>query len=177
MIKRFIIFVLIQILKTLESIYYYLKREQQYRNLKTCGQNVFISRGCYLAGNLFLGEDIYIGQNCRFQSTKGKIFIGDHVMFGPDVSIHSGNHRIDILGKWMKEITFDEKRPEDDKDVIIEDDVWVGASAIILQGVTIGEGSVIGAGAVITKSVPLSWSSLTVQFFDKFKFIVLSTPG
>lgn len=40
------------------------------------------------------------------------------------------------------------------KDVIIEDDVWVGAGAIILKGVTIGKGSIIGAGSVVTRSIP-----------------------
>ena len=49
---------------------------------------------------------------------------------------------------------MEEKRPEDDADVVIKDDVWVGMRAIILKGVTIGEGSIIAAGAVVTKDVP-----------------------
>ncbi len=47
-----------------------------------------------------------------------------------------------------------EKLPENDQDVIIEDDVWIGQNAIILKGVRIGEGSVIGAGSIVTKNVP-----------------------
>jgi acetyltransferase-like isoleucine patch superfamily enzyme len=47
-----------------------------------------------------------------------------------------------------------EKRPEDDRDVVIEDDVWIGSRAIVLKGVTIGRGAVVAAGAVVTKSVP-----------------------
>ena len=54
----------------------------------------------------------------------------------------------------MIDITDKEKRPEDDRDIVIESDVWVGANSTILRGVTVGEGSVIAAGAVVTKDVP-----------------------
>jgi len=137
-----------------ETLYWFLKRQNQMMSFCSHGKDVFVSRGCYFSGKIFIGNDVYIGQNCRFQSTKGNIIIGNHVMFGPDVSLHSGNHRIDLKGKYMKNISFKDKRPEDDKDIIIEDDVWIGAAAIILQGVTIGQGSVIGAGSIITKTIP-----------------------
>jgi acetyltransferase-like isoleucine patch superfamily enzyme len=138
-----------------EKGYWFIQRNVQKQAFKKCGKDVFISRYCFISGKIYIGNDIYIGQNCRFQSTVSKIIIGDHVMFGPGVTMHGGNHRIDLLGTYMKEITFDQKRPEDDKDIIIENDVWIGGNAIILQGVTIGEGSVVGAGSVITKNVPL----------------------
>lgn len=51
-------------------------------------------------------------------------------------------------------MTDDEKLPENDMPVVIEDDVWCGANVIILKGVTIGHGSVVAAGAVVTKSFP-----------------------
>lgn len=137
----------------LEKIYWYVKRNIQRQSFKKCGKNVFISRDCYLNGQLYFGDDIYIGQGCRFQSTLKRIVIGNQVMFGPNVSVHSGNHRIDMIGRYMKDIKLEEKKPADDKDIYIEDDVWVGAGAIILQGVNIGKGSVIGAGAVINKDV------------------------
>lgn len=84
-------------------------------------------------------------------STGAHIYIGNNVMFGPNVSIVTGNHRTDVIGKYM--IDVKEKREVDDQDVIIEDDVWVGMGAVILKGVTIGKGSVIGAGAIIAKNV------------------------
>ena len=137
-----------------EKIYWFVKRNIQTQDFKNCGKDVFISRHCYFSGNIYFGNDIYVGQGCRFQSTLSKIVIGDHVMFGPDVSIHGGNHRIDVVGKFMKEITLNEKRPEDDLDIFIENDVWIGSGAVILQGITIGEGSIVGANSVITKSIP-----------------------
>ena len=86
-------------------------------------------------------------------TTRANVFIGNDVMFGPNVLIVSGNHRTDIAGRPMKSIRDDEKRPEDDEDIIIGDDVWIGGGATILKGCTIGEGSVIAAGAVVTGDV------------------------
>lgn len=61
---------------------------------------------------------------------------------------------MDIVGRTMISVTNDEKRPEDDKDIVFEGDNWVGANATILKGVTIGQGSIIAAGAVVTRDVP-----------------------
>mgnify|MGYP001020427694 FL=1 len=54
----------------------------------------------------------------------------------------------------MITVKEDEKLPENDKDVIIEDDVWVGCNVTILKGVIIGKGTVVAAGSVVTKSCP-----------------------
>lgn len=75
-------------------------------------------------------------------------------MFGPEVSILGGNHNTSVLGRFMFDVGENEKRPEDDRDVVIEEDVWVGTRAIILLGVTISRGAIVGAGAVVTKNVP-----------------------
>jgi len=75
-------------------------------------------------------------------------------MFGPEVSIHAGNHTSTLVGRFMFDIEEHEKLPEDDRDVVIEDDVWVGTRAIILNGVRIGRGAIVGAGAVVAKDVP-----------------------
>lgn len=137
-----------------EKIYWYIKRKNQIGTLSECGNSVTIGRHCTFLGNIFIGNDVYIGEYCRLQSVKSRIILGDHIMFGPNVSIHAGNHRIDLVGKFMKNVKSHEKREEDDLDVIIENDVWIGSGVIVLQGVVIGEGSVIGAGCVISNSVP-----------------------
>ena len=87
-------------------------------------------------------------------STRAKIVIHDYVLFGPNVTIYTGDHPIDIVGKHIYEIKDSEKEGKWDKDVIIESGCWIGTRAIILKGVTIGKGSIIGAGAVVTKNVP-----------------------
>lgn len=118
-----------------------------------CDDSVYIGPGCvFTTGTVSIGRDVYIGRDCVIQSTHGRIVIGDHVMFGPGVHIHGGNHVTDHVGVFMKEV--DAKRVGEDGMVVIEDDFWIGACAIILKGVTVGEGSVIGAGAVVTRDIP-----------------------
>lgn len=80
-----------------------------------------------------------------------KIIIGNKVLFGPKVSIINGIHPYYISGQFVYDIKA--KNPTDDEDVVIKDDVWVGANVTILKGVTIGRGAVIAAGSVVTKDV------------------------
>ena len=102
--------------------------------------------------NIILGNNVWIGDNCLFMNAKAKIIMGNHIMLAPNVSIVTGNHRIDKIGTYMDMVT--EKKEKNDQEVIIEDDVWIGMNVTILKGVTIGKGSVIGAGSIITHNVP-----------------------
>lgn len=110
--------------------------------------------GIYSYENISIGNRVNLGYRPIIVASKSKVIIGNNIMFGPEVTIRGGNHRIDIIGRYMIDISDDEKLPEDDPGVIIEDDVWIGTRAIILAGVTVGRGSVVAAGAVVTKSVP-----------------------
>ena len=74
-------------------------------------------------------------------------------MFGSGVHIHGGNHIYNIPGVFMDEV---KKEDGHDGKVLIQDDVWIGSNAIIVAGgknLTIGEGSIIAAGAIVTKDV------------------------
>lgn len=123
--------------------------------LKTCGKDVYIGKGSNISyGNVSVGNHVSIGRNAEFMSTKAEIKIGDYVMFGPHVFMITGDHRIDIPDKYMYEIQESEKLPENDMDIILEGDNWIGANVIILKGVTIGKGAVVAAGAVVNKDVP-----------------------
>lgn len=126
------------------------------RQLRSCGSDVIIASGSRIAGfdHIDIGNHVYIGPGAVLYSTIAYLKIGSYINFGPNVTIITGDHRIDVVGEYMKELKETDKLPENDKDVIIEDDVWIGTGAIILKGVTIGEGSVIAAGAVVTKDVP-----------------------
>lgn len=119
---------------------------------RECGRNVRFGPGCdFSFSHIEIGNDVYIGPGARFNTAITKIRIGNKVLFGPDVSIMGGDHRTDVLGQYMYDVK--EKLPANDKDVVIEDDVWVGTRAIILKGVTVGRGSIIGAGSVVAKDV------------------------
>lgn len=128
------------------------------KKLDQCGKNVLIDRTAHLIGHIEVGDNVFIGARDNFVSTGATLHIGSDVVFAPDVSIYTGDHAIDILGYHISEITDQMKRElgkcSYDKDVTIQSGCWIGTRAIILKGVTIGKGSDIGAGAVVTKDVP-----------------------
>lgn len=120
-----------------------------------CGQNVFLrpmSSDLKGLGNMIIGNNVSIPKRSTFYSTEARLTIKDNVIFGPNPTIITGDHRIDVIGVPI--INSHDKLPENDLDVTIEEDVWTGANVVILKGVTIGRGSVVAAGAVVNKSCP-----------------------
>ena len=125
------------------------------RAMKSCGRGVYLrpmSSDIKGLKNLSIGDGTSIPKGSTFYCTEAPLTIGKKVVFGPRPTIITGDHRIDIIGKHIIDVTVDEKLPENDMPVVIEDGVWVGANVTILKGVTIGRGSVVAAGAVVTKS-------------------------
>ncbi len=103
-------------------------------------------------GRIHLGDDVILGRGACLLAAESDIVVGNKVMFGPGVVIVAGNHNTSVVGRAMFDVI--EKRPIDDQDVVIEDEVWVGARAVILKGVVVGRGAIVGAGAVVTHPVP-----------------------
>ena len=131
-----------------------LKRRLQAKTLKACGEDVYLPHDVMLYGrNIYIGNHVSIGAGAVLMCTGAPIHIGDHVMFGPRVTVITGNHRIDYVGKYMYDVKGPDKLPENDQPVVFEGDNWIGANATILKGVTIGEGAVVAASAVVTKDV------------------------
>ena len=126
------------------------------RKMGACGRNVFFSpiNSIFLYENMYVGNNVHIGYHADFVASRSRIIINDHVVFGPHVSIRGGDHRVDVVGKYVDCITDSEKRPENDKDVVFEGDNWIGMNVTILKGVTIGKGCIIAAGALVNKSTP-----------------------
>lgn len=125
------------------------------RSMKHCGKGVYLrplSSDIKGLRNLSISDGTSIPKGSTFYCTDAPLTIGRKVIFGPCPTIITGDHRIDIIGKYIIDVTVDEKLPENDAPVVIEDDVWCGANVTILKGVTIGRGSVIAAGAVVTQS-------------------------
>lgn len=81
-------------------------------------------------------------------NAQGGVDIGSDVMIGPGCIIHSANHRFERVDTPIRLQGYTKAS------VKIEDDCWLGAHVIVLPGVTIGRGSVIGAGSVVTKDIP-----------------------
>lgn len=153
-----------------QKIFWFFLRKYQLSQFKECGHKVYLGRRCiFTYKNISVGNDVHIADNACIQSVHGKIVIGNHVMLGPNVHIHGGNHEYNYIGVFMKDI--DNKRPNEDGIIKICDDVWIGSGVIILKGVTIGEGSIIGAGSVVTKNVKpytIVVGSLPRQEFNRF---------
>jgi acetyltransferase-like isoleucine patch superfamily enzyme len=83
-----------------------------------------------------------------FIDALGGVSIGENVIIGPNVVIHSANHRFNDLDTPIM------RQGHDCAAVTIEDDCWIGANVVILPGVHVGRGCVVGAGSVVTKSLP-----------------------
>ena len=127
------------------------------RAMRHCGKGVYIrpmSSDIKGVENLSVGDGTSIPKGSVIYCTDAPLTIGRKVVFGPRPTIITGDHRIDIIGKHIIDVTVAEKLPENDMPVQIEDGVWVGANVTILKGVTIGRGSVVAAGAVVTRSCP-----------------------
>lgn len=101
----------------------------------------------HLGEGLVIGNNVGIAQNCFIQ-VRGKVIIGNNVIFGPGVSIFSESHNFDNPDLPVS------VQGETRKGVIVEDGVWVGTRAIILDDVTIGKNSIVAAGSVVNKDVP-----------------------
>lgn len=121
-----------------------------------CGTSVLFGRRTRVIGieHLHIGNDVSIGEGSLIMCSRADVTIGDHTMLAPGVTVITGGHRTDMVGRYMTSVTNEEKRPEDDRPICLKGDNWIGANATILKGVTIGEGAVVAAGAVVTKDIP-----------------------
>lgn len=121
------------------------------------GDYVTISRGVMIRPSSYYGGDYGIGLTMGEHSSigpygyvgcSGRITIGKNVMFGPKCSLFAENHVFSDTQASIK------SQGVQQKGITVEDDCWIGSNVTILDGVTIGKGSVIGAGTLVTKDVP-----------------------
>ena len=113
-----------------------------------CGENNYIELPLHAnwGGHLVhFGSQIYANSNLTLVDD-GHIYVGDKVMFGPNVTIATANHPIDakLRGKGLQY----------NKDVYIGENTWIGENVVIVPGIRIGKNVVIGAGSVVTKDIP-----------------------
>jgi maltose O-acetyltransferase len=97
------------------------------------------------AKNIEIGKGSFLNTEIRFGVPQDKVIIGENVQIGPRVMFETVNHGLRYIpgkgrGGWTKQI-------------VIEDEVWIGGGVIITQGVTVGRGSIVAAGAVVTNDV------------------------
>ncbi len=109
------------------------------------GESTAILSGIQVSpGKLSIGDEVFINADCRL-ACGGHIFIGNYCQIGARVSFETVSHQLRPVEKG--------KRPSNPAPIVVEDNVWLCAGVILLPGVTIGEGSVVAAGAVVANDV------------------------
>ena len=101
--------------------------------------------------HIFIGQGSVIYGHFKLISVRGNFYVGNHTMAAQGLTVVTDNH-VRNVGILIKDVSDIENNTRC-KDVIVEDDVWLGSNVTLLPGVTIGRGAFIGAGAVIRKSV------------------------
>ncbi len=109
----------------------------------TRGRGLVLADGfsAFVDGPLTIGDDVYVNRDCTIAVLAGLV-IGDRCRFGERVSIHDEDHLAGAGDGYRV------------SPVRIGDDVWLGANAVVLRGVSIGDGAVVAAGAVVRGDVP-----------------------
>ena len=118
-----------------------------YRTFSLGRQSVVESYCCInnAVGDVVIGDHTRIGIHC---TVIGPVTIGSHVNLAQGITVTALNHNFEDTGKRI------DQQGVSTIPVVIGDDVWIGANAVILPGVTIGKHCVVAAGAVVTKDVP-----------------------
>jgi len=140
---------MIKVLNVLKTAFIKWRQRLESKRLMHCGTGVEIN---YSVTTVFperisIGNHTYIGPR-SYMNGRGGLQIGDHSILGPETVIMSSTHNY----RLAMMIPYDEV--ELLKPVVIERCTWVGMRAIIMPGVKLGEGSIVGAGSVVTKSFP-----------------------
>jgi acetyltransferase-like isoleucine patch superfamily enzyme len=102
-----------------------------------------------IPGQLIIEDNAIIGSHANIRATGGKIHIGKNALIAQQVSLIASNHKIS-----NEQLYWDSPWDEAKTGVLIDENVWIGAGVTVLPGCSIGKNSVIGAGSVVTKSIP-----------------------
>lgn len=136
--------------------YFGIRRSQ----LGFCDKSVSLTPPLMLHNpkNVFLYENTSIRANALISAVNARFIMKKNSGAAEGLMVRTGNHMI-VPGKLYKEITDQYKKEsgklsEYDKDVIVEENVWIGCNVTLLSGVIIGRGATIGAGSVVTKPIP-----------------------
>lgn len=119
--------------------------------IKDMGRDVSIAQRCSFTrpSLVKMGNRIFINSDCKFILHDEGITINDYVAIGPGCTFITANTD---YSEWKVPMAIRDKKIS--KPIVIEEDVWIGASVIILPGVTVSRGAIVAAGAVVTKNVP-----------------------
>lgn len=127
-----------------------------------------------IPGQLTIAPRVLIGSGANIRAAGGAITIGQNSMLGQQVSLIASNHIISSE-KPYRDLSWDESKAG----VAIEENVWIGAGVTVLPGCAIGKNSIVGAGSVVTKSIPKNqvWAGVPAKKIREIKdFEPLANP-
>lgn len=132
-------------------IFYKFRFLKLKRKFKSCGKNIDFYPPYVFTNpsSLTFGDDVFIGP---YSYIAGTVTFSNKVMCGPGVSFFSGDHLFGRVGQYNRFLKPNDN--ENIKPIFIGEDCWIGANTTVLKGVEIGMGCVVGAGSVITSSLP-----------------------
>ena len=118
------------------------------------GVHADIDFHCEYGKHIFIGDKVIINMNCTFVDNN-RIDIGSNVLIAPNVQIYTATHSTKVNERMVQDGSEGEEICRTYAlPVRVEDGVWIGGGSVLLPGVTIGRNSVIGAGSVVTRSIP-----------------------
>lgn len=131
--------------------FYNYSHVSQLRDLHR-GRNVSVAPNVSFrnAERIWVGDHAHLGEGSVIWAgnATGRVIIGEYCLFGPNVTITASNYGIQQGPIPIMH------QPKQERDVVVEPGVWLGANVVVVAGVTIGRGAVVGAGAVVTKDLP-----------------------
>jgi len=137
-------------LQLLRLVHYYAYSHARERGKMTLGRGVRLAPNVSISNGerIEIGPFARIGARCTLWAgdSTGRISIGEHALFAPEVFLTASNYAFD-LGEPVTQ------QPKREEDIVIGRDVWLGARVIVVAGVTIGDGCIVGAGSVVTRSL------------------------
>lgn len=112
----------------------------------------------YNNNNLIMEERTNIDGHATIMNTRAKFIMKKNSGAAFGLTVITGGH-LSVPGMWLKDVTDaikDEMDPDhqEDRDIVVEEDVWLGANVTLLKGVHVGRGSVVGAGSVVRNDIP-----------------------
>ena len=142
---------------TIRSFYIIWKKYFGIRRSKFgyCDKTAIICPPIFIGNpkNVYLYENTNIYMNSEISAIRAKFIMKKNSGAAEGLMVRTGNHK-SVIGKWFKEIGDDQKESDYDKDVVVEEDVWIGCNVTLLSGVIVGRGAVVGAGSVVRNTIP-----------------------
>ena len=129
------------------------KNVYRHEDFGKIGKNCYVNPDSILVPqNIYMDDNVIIQNNVNFISNKGRLFIKKNSVISSGCTIIPGTHLPTVGVSFYQQAL--EHIGDEDGDIIIVEDCWIGANSILLPGCIIGRGAIVAAGAVVTKNVP-----------------------